>query len=48
MVELFIGQLATIERLTFFPKISVQGGAIADVSAIGVFQIFKLADELRF
>ena len=45
-IELFICQLATIERLKLLTKIGVQRGTVADVAAISVFQIFELADEM--
>ena len=46
--ELAIGEVYAVEGFEFLAEIPLQGSAVSDVRAVGVFQIHQLSDEAVF
>ena len=47
-VELVVGEGDAVESLELLAEVALEGGAVADVVAVGVFEVTQSPDELLF
>ena len=46
-LEFAFGELHAVKRLELLAEVGFQGGAVADVVAVGVFEIAQLRDQIK-